>query len=418
MSAGPATMRQPAARFDVERVRADFPILARRVHGKPLAYLDNGATTQKPRQVIEAIEGYYRGYNANIHRGVHTLSEEATVAHEHARSRVRTFINAGSDREIIFVRGTSEAVNLVAQSYGRPRFKAGDEIIISAMEHHSNIVPWQILCEQTGAKLKVIPINDRGELIMEEYERLLGPATRMVAVGHVSNALGTINPVADIIRMARARGAATLIDGAQAAAHARIDVQSLDCDFYAFSSHKVYGPMGIGVLYGREALLAEMPPYQGGGDMIKMVSFERSTYNDLPFKFEAGTPDVAGAIGLGAALEYVENAGLRNIEAHEAQLLAAATEGALAIKGLRLIGTARHKAAILSFVLEGIHPHDAGTILDHAGVAVRTGHHCAMPVMERFGVPATVRASFAMYNTLGEVDQLLRGIAEVKKVFS
>jgi cysteine desulfurase/selenocysteine lyase len=408
---------RPAA-FDVDRVRADFPVLGRVVHGRPLAYLDNAATAQKPRPVIETLDRYYREYNANIHRGVHRLSEEATAAYEAARERIRGFINARSTHEVVWVRGTTEAINLVAHSYGRPRLKAGDEILLSAMEHHSNIVPWQLLCAETGAKLRVAPINDAGEIIMEEFEKLLSPATRIVAVAHVSNALGTINPVREIVRLARQQGAVTLIDGAQAAPHMAVDVQDLDCDFYAFSGHKLFGPTGIGVLYGREQLLEEMPPYEGGGDMIKMVSFEKTLYNDLPYKFEAGTPHIAGGIGLGAAVDYVESVGLDAIGGWERGLLAYATEAAESVKGLRLIGTAAHKAAVLSFVLDFIHPHDLGTILDGEGIAIRTGHHCAMPVMERFDIPATARASFALYNTHAEVDRLIAGIEKARKVFA
>ena len=406
------------AGLDVDRIRAEFPILGQTVHDLPLAYLDNAATTQKPRQVIEEIDRYYREYNANIHRGVHTLSERATAAYEGARARVRQFINAASVREIVFVRGTTEAINLVAQSWGRSRLQPGDEIVISQMEHHSNIVPWQLLCGQTGARLRVIPINDAGELMMDEYEKLLGEKTRVVAIGHISNALGTINPVGRIIELAKRHGAITLIDGAQAAAHARIDVQALGCDFYAFSGHKLYGPTGIGVLYGREALLEQMPPWQGGGDMIKVVTFDRTQYNDLPYKFEAGTPDIAGVIGLGAAIDYVEGLGRDDIAAYEQELLAYATEAVCTLKGLRLIGTAVHKVAILSFVVDGIHPHDLGTVLDHQGIAIRTGHHCAMPVMERFGVPATARASFAVYNTPVEVERLVLGVQAAQKVFA
>jgi cysteine desulfurase/selenocysteine lyase len=406
------------AALDVSRIRGDFPLLAQHVNGRPIAYLDNAATAQKPRRVIEVLDDYYRTYNSNIHRGVHTLSERATAAYEGARSRIRSFINADSDREIIFVRGTTEAINLVAQSWGRSRLGAGDEIIISTMEHHSNIVPWQLLCEQTGARLRVIPISDAGELLLDEYEKLLGPATRLVAVGHVSNALGTVNPVSEIIAMARRHGALTLIDGAQAVPHMPVDVRALDCDFYAFSGHKLFGPTGIGVLYGRQSLLEDMPPYQGGGDMIKMVSFEKTLYNELPWKFEAGTPHIAGVIGLGAAVDYVSAVSIESVAAHERELLEYATVSAASIDGLRLVGTARDKAAILSFIVEGIHPHDLGTILDHEGVAIRTGHHCAMPVMERFGLPATARASFAFYNTREEVDRLIAGIRRAKEVFA
>jgi cysteine desulfurase/selenocysteine lyase len=403
--------------FDVETVRRDFPILSQEVHGKPLIYFDNAATAQKPAQVIETLDAYYRQYNSNVHRGVHTLSEKATAAYENARVKCRDFIKAASEKEIIFVRGATEAINLVAQSYGRSRFEPGDEIIISAMEHHSNIVPWQILCEQTGAVLKVIPINDDGELILEEYENLLGPKTKLVAVVHISNALGTINPVGQIIERAHDHGAVVLIDGAQAAPHTAVDVQALGCDFYTFSGHKLFGPTGIGVLYGKRALLEAMPPYQGGGDMIKMVTFEKTLYNGLPYKFEAGTPHIAGAIGLGAAVDYVNDVGLDVIAAYEHTLIEYATEAALAVDGLTLIGTAKEKTSILSFVLDEIHPHDLGTILDHEGIAIRTGHHCAMPVMDRFKVPATARASFAFYNTKGEIDKLIEGIEKAREVF-
>jgi len=418
MSTRPAPRGTTTPRLDVERLRADFPILERRVHGKPLAYLDNAATSQKPRQVIEAVERCYREYNSNIHRGVHTLSMEATAEYEAARGRIRQFIGAASDREIVFTRGTTEAINLVAQSWARSRLKAGDEILITTMEHHSNIVPWQMVCAQTGAKLKVAPIDGRGELIMEEFTRLLSPATRLVAVAHVSNALGTINPVAELARLAKQHGALVLVDGAQAVPHLPVDVRELGCDFYAFSGHKLFGPTGIGVLWGREALLEDMPPWQGGGDMIKAVTFERTVYNDLPHKFEAGTPDISGAIGLGAAVQYVQAAGLDAIAAWEHELLHYATGAALTVRGLRIIGTAPEKCGVLSFVLDFIHPHDLGTILDHEGVAVRTGHHCAMPVMDRFGIPATARASFAFYNTRAEVDRLISGIEKAREVFA
>ncbi|MFZ5557085.1 MAG: SufS family cysteine desulfurase [Pseudomonadota bacterium] len=405
----------PAER--AERWRQDFPVLNRTVHGKPLAYLDNAATSQKPRTVIEADTRYYEQYNSNVHRGVHALSQEATDAFEGARETVRRFINAASVKEIVFVRGCTEGINLVAQSWGRSQLGAGDEILITAMEHHSNIVPWQMLCEQTGAVLKVAPINDAGEMIYEEFERLLGERTRLVSVVHVSNALGTINPVERIIADARRVGAKVLLDGAQAVPHVAVDVRALDCDFYVFSGHKIYAPTGIGVLYAKEALLKSMPPYQGGGDMIKVVTFERTLYNDLPYKFEAGTPNIAGAIGLGVALEYVAAIGLDAIAAHENELLAYATAAVSDIPGLRLIGTAREKAGILGFVMDRIHPHDIGTILDHEGVAIRAGHHCAMPVMDRFGVPATARASFALYNTREDVDALVRGIHKAREVF-
>jgi cysteine desulfurase/selenocysteine lyase len=400
-----------------ERWRQDFPILNRTVHGKRLAYLDNAATSQKPRSVIEAEARYYQEYNANVHRGVHALSQEATDAYEGAREKVRRFLNAASAKEIVFVRGCTEGINLVAQSWGRGQLKAGDEILITAMEHHSNIVPWQILCEQTGAVLKVAPINDAGELIYEEFERLLGARTKLVSVVHISNALGTVNPVARIIADARRFGAKVLLDGAQALPHAPVDVRALDCDFYVFSGHKLYAPTGIGALYAKEALLKAMPPYQGGGDMIKVVTFERSVYADLPYKFEAGTPNIAGAIGLGVALDYVTAIGLEAIAAHEHELLQYATAAVSEIPGLRIIGTAREKAGILGFVMDRVHPHDIGTILDHEGVAIRAGHHCAMPVMDRFCVPATARASFALYNTREDVDALVRGIHKVREVF-
>jgi cysteine desulfurase/selenocysteine lyase len=404
--------------FDVERVRADFPILQQTVHGKPLVYLDNAATSQKPRAVIDAISRYYEGTNANIHRAVHRLSEQATEEYEAARVTAQKFINAASPTEIIFVRGTTEGINLVAQTYGRAQIHAGDEVVITDMEHHSDIVPWQLLCEDRGAKLRVVPINDRGELILEEFEKLLGPKTKLVGVTHVSNALGTINPIRRIVEMAHSHGVPVLVDGAQAVPHMKVDVQALDCDFYAFSGHKVCGPTGIGVLYGKKALLEAMPPYQGGGDMILSVTFEKTTYNRLPYKFEAGTPDIAGVIGLGAALEYVSGLGIENIGAHEHDLLDYATAAVSAIPGIKLIGTAREKAGVLSFTLDNIHPHDIGTILDQEGIAIRTGHHCSQPVMKRFGVDSTARASFAMYNTKQEVDALVRGIQKVREVFA
>ncbi|MEX2524583.1 MAG: cysteine desulfurase [Gammaproteobacteria bacterium] len=418
MNAESAEIMNTAAPLEVERIRADFPVLSEQVNGKPLAYLDNAATAQKPLSVIETLDDYYRHYNSNIHRGVHTLSERATAAYEGAREKVREFINAASVKEIVFTRGATEAINLVAQSYARSNLRAGDEIIISEMEHHSNIVPWQLLCEQIGTVLKVAPINDKGEIIQEEYEKLLGPKTRLVALVHISNALGTINPVKHMVKLARDAGAVTLVDGAQAVPHAPVDVRDIGCDFYTFSGHKLFGPTGTGVLYGREELLEAMPPYQGGGDMIKMVTFEKTVYNDLPYKFEAGTPHIAGVIGLGAAIDYVDNIGLANIQAYEKDLLDYATAAASSVDGLRLIGTAQDKAGVLSFVLEGIHPHDLGTILDHEGIAIRTGHHCAMPVMEHFGIPATARASFAFYNTREETDRLVRGLENAKKVFA
>ncbi len=403
--------------LDVLRRRQDFPILHREVHDHPLVYLDNAATTQKPWSVIEAERHYYAHYNANIHRGVHTLSQQATEAYEAARDRVRDFINAPSREEIVFTRGTTEAINLVAGSYGQ-RLQAGDEILVSEMEHHSNIVPWQLLCQRSGAVLRVAPIDDAGQLIVEQFASLLGPRTRLVAIAHMSNALGSINPVRRLVEMAHAAGALVLVDGAQAVAHLPVDVRELDCDFYTFSGHKLYGPTGTGVLYARRALLADMPPWQGGGDMIRQVSFAGSTWNDLPYKFEAGTPNIAGGIGLGAAIDYVRGVGLAAIAAHEAALLRQATEQAQAFPGLTVVGTAADKGAILSFTLAGIHPHDVGTVLDTEGIAVRTGHHCAMPVMERYGLPATVRASFALYNTPAEVDALFRGLHKVREMFA
>ncbi|MPW23010.1 SufS family cysteine desulfurase [Paraburkholderia sp. CNPSo 3157] len=401
----------------VARWRSDFPILRERVRGAPLVYLDNGATTQKPLAVIDAERTYYEHMNANVHRGVHHLSQCATDAYEAARARIARFVNAARAEEIVYVRGTTEAINLVAQSYLRPLAKPGDEILISAMEHHSNIVPWQLLCEQTGAVLKVVPIDDSGALDVDEYARMLGERTRLVSIAHVSNALGTINPVARLIEIAHARGVPVLVDGAQAIAHLPVDMRALDCDFYAFSGHKVYGPTGIGVLYARADKLEAMPPWQGGGDMIRSVTFEKTDYNTIPWKFEAGTPNICGAIALAVALDYVSAIGADTISAHEADLLAYATGAMRAVPHLRLIGTAHEKAAIVSFVLDHVHAHDVGTILDHQGVAVRAGHHCAMPVMQRYGVPATVRASFALYNTRAEVDALVEGIARVHEVF-
>jgi cysteine desulfurase / selenocysteine lyase len=406
------------AAFDVERIREDFPILRRQIRGRPLTYLDNAATTQKPQAVLDALMRYYTTSNANVHRGVHLLSEIATEAHELARGKARAFFNAGAAREIVFTRNSTEGINLVAHAFGRWRVAAGDEVVISAMEHHSNIVPWQLLCEERGAHLRVAPINDDGELILDALDELLGSRTRLLSVTHMSNALGTINPIATIVRMAHAKGVPVLVDGSQAAYHMPVDVQALECDFYVATGHKLYGPTGIGVLYGREALLEEMPPFLGGGDMIRSVTFEKSTWNDLPYKFEAGTPDIAGAIGLGAALDYITGVGLANVSAHEADLLAYATSALEEIPGARIIGTARKKASILSFVLEGVHPHDIGTIVDREGVAIRTGHHCAQPVMERFGVPATARASFAMYNTRRDVDALIGALRRVQSVFA
>jgi len=405
-----------ATGYDVYRVREDFPILAELSHGKPLIYLDNAATSQKPRQVLEAMDHAYRHAYANVHRGVHDLSERATRAYEDARSRVQRFIGANDAREIVFVRGTTEAINLVAATYGRANIREGDEILITEMEHHSNIVPWQLLREQTGAKLKVAPINDAGELLMEEFEKLLSERTRIVALVHVSNALGTINPVRRMIELAHDAGAKVLIDGAQAVPHMRVDVQDLGCDFYAFSSHKLYGPSGVGVLYGRYDLLDAMPPYQGGGEMIRRVTFERSDFAKPPTRFEAGTPNIVAPVGLAAAIDYVENLGLENIAAHEDDLLRYATDIAADTEGMRLIGTAAQKASILSFELKGVHPHDIGTIVDHEGVALRAGHHCAMPVMDHFRVPATTRASFGLYNTREEVDALFASLAKVREV--
>ncbi len=404
--------------LDVAAIRADFPILHQRVQGKPLVYLDNAATSQKPAAVIEAVSRYYREYNANVHRGVHTLSERATEAYEGAREKLRCFLNADSTREIVLLRGATEAINLVAQSFVRPRVGPGDEILITEMEHHSNIVPWQMVRDQTGCDLKVAPIDDRGELLTEAFGEMLGPRTRFAAIGQVSNALGTVNDVRHLTEMAHAQGVPVLVDGAQAVPHMPVDVRALGCDFYALSGHKMYAPTGVGALYGREDLLEEMPPYQGGGDMIRMVTFERTVYNDLPYKFEAGTPNIAGGIGLGAALDYLSALGMERIAAHEEALLARAGERLAAIDGLRIIGTAAHKAGVVSFVMKDIHPHDLGTIVDAEGVAIRTGHHCAMPVMERFRVPATARASFALYNTCDEVEVLARALEHAREVFA
>ena len=415
-----ATLRAtpPTAAFDVEAVRQDFPVLHQDVHGKPLAYLDSAASAQRPSQVIEAMAEYYRRDHANVHRGVHTLSQRATEAFEGAREKISAFINAQSSREVIFTRGTTEAINLVAQSWGRTNVGAGDEIVISHLEHHANIVPWQMLCEQTGATLKVIPMTPSGEIDLVAAESIIGPRTRLLAFGHVSNALGTIHPVASLVKLARAAGALVLLDGAQGVPHMRVDVQALDCDFYAFSGHKLFGPTGIGVLWGREALLRAMPPWQGGGDMILSVSFEKTTYNDLPWKFEAGTPHIAGAIGLGAAIDYLEQIDFDAAAAWEQELLHYGTATLGSLDGLRIIGTAPHKAAVISFALEGVHPHDIGTIVDHAGIAIRTGHHCAMPVMEYYGVPATARASFAFYNTKDEIDRLAAALLQAREVFA
>jgi len=405
-----------ATRLWVDRVRADFPALDQTVHGKPLVYLDNAATAQKPKAVIDAVSNYYSRDCANIHRGVHQLSERATAGYEGVRLRVQRFLNAADPAEIIFVRGATEGINLVAQSFVRPRLAAGDEVLITALEHHSNIVPWQMVAAEKGARLRVAPVDERGELIFEEYEKRLGPKTKFVALTHVSNALGTVNPVRDLVYAAHLRGIPVLVDGAQAAPHLRVDVRELDCDFYVFSGHKVYGPTGAGVVYGRLSWLESMPPYQGGGDMIRSVSFEHTTYNSPPYRFEAGTPDIAAVIGLGAAIEYVDSIGLDAIAAHEHELLGYATEKLSALPGLRIIGTARHKAAVLSFVLDGIHPHDLATVLDREGIAVRAGHHCAQPVLERFGLAATTRASFAVYNTFEEIDALAWGIEKAREI--
>ncbi|WP_223534883.1 MULTISPECIES: cysteine desulfurase [unclassified Pseudomonas] len=406
-----------AAGYDVERVRRAFPILADTIYGKPLIYLDSAATSQKPQAVIDAMSRFFLKENANVHRGVHYLSVRATEEYEKARAKVQGFLNAEHVEEIVFVRGTTEAVNLVAQTYGKAQLRAGDEVLISAMEHHSNIVPWQMLCEQTGARLRVAPIDDTGELLLDELERLIGPRTRLVAVAHVSNVLGTVNPIQRIVELAHARGACVLVDGAQAAPHLQIDVRALGCDFYALSGHKMYGPTGIGVLYGRRDLLEAMPPYQGGGDMILSVTFEKTVYNRPPYRFEAGTPNMAGAIGLGAAIDFLRELGPKAIAAHEQSVLAYAQQALAAVPGLRLIGTAKDKVGVLSFVLDGIHPHDIGTILDREGIAIRTGHHCAQPLMNRFGVAATARASLGCYSTELDIDALVAGLAKVQEVF-
>ncbi len=417
MSALPRTASGPVGvPLDVEAVRREFPVLERTVRGRPLAYLDNAASSQRPRAVIEAMSRYYETTHANVHRGVHTLSQEATDLFEGAREKVRRFVNARSTKEIVLVRGTTEAINLVAQSFGRPRFGPGDEILVTWLEHHANIVPWQILCGQTGATLRVAPITTTGEVDFEAFATLLSPRTRLVAIAHVSNALGTVLPVQRFIRAAQERGVPVLLDGAQAVPHMNVDLQALGCDFYAFSAHKMCGPTGIGVLYGREALLREMPPWQGGGDMILAVSFEKTVYNDLPWKFEAGTPAIADAVGLGASIDYLESLGMERIAAAEHELLEYATARLSAVPGLRIIGTAPQKAAVVSFTLGRVHPHDLGTILDAEGVAVRTGHHCAMPVMDFFGVPATARASFAFYNTRAEIDQLVAALHTAREM--
>jgi len=408
----------PLLDFDVAKVKEDFPILNQTVNGHPLVYLDNAATSQKPQSVIDALVGYYSADNSNVHRGVHTLSQRATDHYEEARSKIRRFINADDDREIIYVRGTTEGINLVAQTFGRENIHEGDEIIISTMEHHSNIVPWQMLCQERGAILKVAPIDDSGELLLDEYEALITSRTKLVSMVHVSNALGSIIPAKRVVEIAHAHGVPVLLDGAQAVAHAKVDVQDLDCDFYVFSGHKLYGPTGIGILYGKADLLEAMPPYQGGGEMIRSVTFEKTLYNVLPHKFEAGTPNIAGSIGLGAAVDYVEALGMERIGAYESGLLEYGTELLSRISSLKIIGTAQDKSGILSFVMDGIHPHDIGTILDAEGIAIRTGHHCAQPLMDRFGVPATARASLAFYNTREDLDALAQAIDRVIEVFS
>lgn len=403
--------------FDIDKVRQDFPILHQEVNGKPLVYLDNAATTQKPKVVIDTITKYYSEINSNVHRGVHTLSEKSTHEFEQARIKVQKFLNAKHPSEIVFVRGVTEAINLVAQSYGRSKLTAGDEIIITEMEHHSNIVPWQLLCEQIGAVLRVVKIDDRGQLLLDEFKRLLNPKTKFVSCIHISNALGTINPIKEIIELAHSNNTPVLIDGAQAAPHVPVDVQALDCDFYAISAHKMFGPTGIGALYAKQELLEAMPPYQGGGEMIKMVSFDKTVYNEIPHKFEAGTPNIAGVIGFGAAIDYINSIGRKNITKYEHQLLEYANMRAELEDDLNIVGTALLKASILSFTLGNIHAHDIGTILDQAGVAIRTGHHCAMPVMQHFKVPATARASFAFYNTFAEIDSFFAGLEHVREVF-
>ena len=417
MNQGVQILRVNPKRFNVEEVRADFPIFQQTIHGKPLVYLDSAATSQKPQAVIDAIVKFYSQDNANVHRGVHQLSERATADYEAARAKVQRFINAAKCREIVFVRGTTEGINLVAQSFGRPRLQQGDQIVISALEHHSNIVPWQMLCEQQGAQLRVAPVNPQGEVLLPELEQLLTPRTRLVAISHISNALGTVNPVRKIVELAHRRGIPVLIDGAQAVPHLPVDVQSLDCDFYAFSSHKMFGPTGIGVLYGKEKWLEQMPPYQGGGDMILSVSFEKTVFNALPYKFEAGTPNIEAAIGLGAAIDYLEGLDVEGRIAHERELLAYGTSALSRFPGIRLIGTAAEKSSVLSFVMDDVHPHDVGTVLDREGIAVRTGHHCAQPVLRQLGVDATVRASLAFYNTQQELDALIRGLQKVREIF-
>ncbi len=404
--------------LDVLRLRDQFPVLSREVHGKPLVYLDNAATAQRPLAVIEAMDRFYREYNANVHRGVHLLSVEASEAFEQSRKAVRRLLNARSEREIVFTRGTTEAINLVANSFLRPNLKAGDEILVSHMEHHSNIVPWQLLCEQTGAVLKVMPINRQGELLLDEVESLISERTRLIGIVHVSNALGTVNPVAELCRLAKRHDVPVLVDGAQATPHEKVDVQALGCDFYALSAHKMYGPTGIGALWGREELLEAMPPWQGGGEMISRVSFDGTTWNDLPHKFEAGTPNIAGSIGFGAAVKWLEEVGVTRIAEHEAKLLDYATKRMLEVEGLTIIGQAANKGPVISFTLDGVHPNDLGTIIDHHGVAIRTGHHCAMPVMQFFGVPATARVSFACYNLRAEIDHFLDALEKARTMLT
>jgi cysteine desulfurase/selenocysteine lyase len=404
--------------FDIKAIRADFPILDQEIYGKPLVYLDNAASSQKPIQVIDAVAKYYRKDNANIHRGVHQLSQRATDAYEAARGKVRDFINAKSDKEVIFVRGATEAVNLVAQSFARPLLKEGDEILVSHLEHHANIVPWQMVCEQTGASLKVIPMTESGELDLTDIDSLLNSNTKLLAIGQVSNALGTINPVKSLIAKAKAKGITTLVDGAQSVPHMAVDVQALDCDFFVFSGHKMFAPTGIGVLYGKQTVLEAMPPWEGGGDMILSVSFDKTIYNELPYKFEAGTPNIAGTIGLGAAIDYMQQLGIEEIAAHEHHLLDIATQQFEQLDGVKIIGTAAEKASVLSFMIDGIHPHDVGTIFDQEGVAIRTGHHCAQPVMEFYGIPATARASFAFYNTEQEIDALVAAVKKTQELFA
>jgi len=409
-------MENKTALFDVEKIRKDFPILTREVNGKPLIYLDNGASSQKPHAVIQAIEHYYKDYNSNIHRGVHTLSQIATQAYEDAREKVRAFINAGHSHEVIFTKGTTDSINLVASSFGRKYLKQGDEVIISAMEHHSNIVPWQMICQERGASLKVVPINENGELLMEEYDRLLSSKTKIVAIVHVSNSLGTINPVKEIIDKAHALNVPVLLDGAQSVPHMKVDVRELDCDFYAFSGHKMFGPTGVGILYGKEAVLNEVPPYQGGGDMIKTVTFEKTEYNELPHKLEAGTPHIEGGIALGTAIDYMNKLDFDQVTAYENELLIYATDQVKQFEGLRVIGEAKSKAGVLSMVVDDVHPYDIGTILDKMGIAVRTGHHCTQPLMDFYCIPGTIRASFAFYNNKADIDSLISGLDRALKM--